>query len=396
MRFPRLCAGAASLALAATPLVSSTVPVQAASNETVKVTLFYDGDYVDTSEEGGGEAFNVRTMLEGFGITPTLVTDITADAFTTGLSGDPDVLIIPELEESEDLGADMSPEARAVVKDWVDAGGRLEVFGSSDPWPTVNAIFSTTITSGEGVELCADTNNSDSLAVPSATAPPVPTPGACTLAADGQATEFADGPVEVTYSDDTSDYADPSTFPAGTKTIYLDPGQNRPGVAVVPQGAGSIVFFAYDWYGTQLDDLSDDFDPRWFDILQQSLSVKASIDDVTVAEGADAVFTITLDEAPSQSVVIQYTTTDGSAVAGTDYTATTGSVTFAPGQTIATVTVPTLVRAGAQGDRTFTVELEAPYWGLVADGQGVGTITDAAPPTTAPVQAITVTPSFTG
>src|SRR5205085_2254188 len=55
-----------------------------------------------------------------------------------------------------------------------------------------------------------------------------------------------------------------------------------------------------------------------------------------------ATITVSLDEASAQAVTVGYQASDGSAVAGTDYAATSGTLTFAPGQTSATFVVPLL------------------------------------------------------
>jgi chitinase len=65
--------------------------------------------------------------------------------------------------------------------------------------------------------------------------------------------------------------------------------------------------------------------------------------------------------APSNIVVtVNYVTHDKTAVAGTDYTATSGTLTFGPGQTVQNITVPILDRSGAAPTRNFTVKLSSP------------------------------------
>jgi hypothetical protein len=61
-----------------------------------------------------------------------------------------------------------------------------------------------------------------------------------------------------------------------------------------------------------------------------------------VLEGQRAVFPVLLTPASTQTVTVGYDTVDGTARSGTDYTATSGTLTFAPGQTVATVSVPLL------------------------------------------------------
>ena len=62
-----------------------------------------------------------------------------------------------------------------------------------------------------------------------------------------------------------------------------------------------------------------------------------AINDVTLTEGdsgtTNAVFTVSLSAASTQTVTVQVSTSDGTATTGSDYTASTQTVTFAPGQT---------------------------------------------------------------
>jgi hypothetical protein len=93
--------------------------------------------------------------------------------------------------------------------------------------------------------------------------------------------------------------------------------------------------------------------------------------------GAAIVFTVSLDFAASATVTVDYATADGTAVAGTDYTATSGTLTFQPGQTSMTVSVPILVDKSAAGETTFSLDLSSPSSNAVIDGgQGTGTISN--------------------
>jgi hypothetical protein len=70
-----------------------------------------------------------------------------------------------------------------------------------------------------------------------------------------------------------------------------------------------------------------------------------SINDVTVTEGegggtTNAVFSVTLSAASTQTVTVNYATRNNSATAPADYTATSGTLTFAPGERSKTFTVP--------------------------------------------------------
>ena len=108
-----------------------------------------------------------------------------------------------------------------------------------------------------------------------------------------------------------------------------------------------------------------------------------TINDVTVTEGNSgetiASFLVTLSPAPIRSVTVNYATADGTALAGSDYQAATGMLTFAPGQASQTITV--LVNGDWLGEpsEAFFVNLSSPSGAVTADGQGVATIIDDEP-----------------
>ncbi|HEY0171893.1 MAG TPA: DUF4394 domain-containing protein [Pyrinomonadaceae bacterium] len=111
-----------------------------------------------------------------------------------------------------------------------------------------------------------------------------------------------------------------------------------------------------------------------------------SVADVTVSEGdtgALAIFTVTLSPARNVTVTAQYITSNGTASAGSDYEAVSGTLTFAAGQTSRTITVPVVGDDAPEPDETFFVNLSNATNAAVADGQGQGTITDDDAPTAA-------------
>ena len=115
---------------------------------------------------------------------------------------------------------------------------------------------------------------------------------------------------------------------------------------------------------------------------------KIFIDDVTVLEGnngtRNATFTVSLSNPSSQAVTVRYATANGTATAGEDYTGTNTprTLTFAPGQTSRTITVPVRGDVQVEGNETFFVNLFQPSSNaILADNQGQGTIRtdDVAP-----------------
>ena len=90
--------------------------------------------------------------------------------------------------------------------------------------------------------------------------------------------------------------------------------------------------------------------------------------------GTTLTFTLSLAAAYDQEVTVGYATADGTATAGVDYVATSGTLTFAPWETTKTITVQVLGN-DAGIDERFYVNLSAASGNAqVIDGQGVGTI----------------------
>ncbi len=103
-----------------------------------------------------------------------------------------------------------------------------------------------------------------------------------------------------------------------------------------------------------------------------------SVGDVTLAEGnagtTTATFTVALSAASTQTVTVSYATADGTATAGSDYAAVSGSLSFAPGTTTKTVAVSVNGETAAEGDETFFLNLASPTGAALGDSQGRATI----------------------
>ena len=81
--------------------------------------------------------------------------------------------------------------------------------------------------------------------------------------------------------------------------------------------------------------------------------------DAAVREGPQAQlqFDVSLDRAAAVTVTVDYATSDDTATAGADYTATSGTLSFAAGETAKTVLVPVLDDAHDEGTETLTLTL---------------------------------------
>ncbi len=86
-------------------------------------------------------------------------------------------------------------------------------------------------------------------------------------------------------------------------------------------------------------------------------------------------FTVSLSAVSAEPVTVAYATADGTAVAGTDYTATTGTLTFPVGTTTLTVAVPITGESSTVTSKTLTLNLTGATNTSNATTSGTGTIT---------------------
>jgi VCBS repeat-containing protein len=218
-----------------------------------------------------------------------------------------------------------------------------------DSAPTISSVSSPTVTEGSDLVYAVSLSNASS----SATTFAYTLGGGSAGAADYGTPTFSNG---VTLS------AGILTVPAGVTnfsiTLPTTPDTLDEINETVPVSVGGV-----SGTGTITD---DDATPS------------LSIGDVTVNEAAGtATFTVTLSAASGQTVTVGYNSSNGTATAGSDYAALVpGTLTFAPGATSQTVTVNIGEDTVFEGDETFNVTLSAPVNATIADGTGVGTITD--------------------
>jgi len=186
------------------------------------------------------------------------------------------------------------------------------------------------------------------------------------------------GPVTVNYStvDGTasspSDYVAASgslTFAAGetTKTITISVKGDRLGEPnetffINLTAASNATILDGQGVGTIVDDES-----------------RVSINDVVRAEGDSGtitfVFTVSLSTPYDASVTVRFATSDGTAkTSDNDYFASSGSLTFAPGQTQKTVTIKVRGDRRKESNETFFVNLSEAKNSLILKSRGIGTI----------------------
>ena len=108
-----------------------------------------------------------------------------------------------------------------------------------------------------------------------------------------------------------------------------------------------------------------------------------SIADGALTEGSGdgtMTFAVVLAPASGRTVTVDYETTDGTAAAGSDYTAASGTLTIRAGDTAASIAVPVIDDAAGEQPETFMVTLRAPAGASLAVAAATGTISDDADP----------------
>lgn len=130
-------------------------------------------------------------------------------------------------------------------------------------------------------------------------------------------------------------------------------------------------------------------------ITDDDASPSISINDCTATEAdstsVPCTLTATLSASSGFTVTVAYATANGTAVSGADYTAASGTLTFAPGTTTQTFSVNVLGDLLDEDNEIFYANLSSPSNATVADGQGMGTIVDNDPEPTITISDASVT-----
>ncbi len=111
-----------------------------------------------------------------------------------------------------------------------------------------------------------------------------------------------------------------------------------------------------------------------------------SIGNSSRAEGAsgtsgNSTFNVTLSNSSYQAITVSFATADGSATAGSDYVATSGTVTFNPGETTKSISVEVSGDNIDEVIETYLVNLTNPTNATITTAQGTGSIFDDDGPT---------------
>ena len=112
--------------------------------------------------------------------------------------------------------------------------------------------------------------------------------------------------------------------------------------------------------------------------IVRSVLPSLSVADATASEGGTLTFRVTLAPAASAPVTVAWATTDGTAAAGSDYTAASATLAFAAGETEKTVEVAVTADSESEAAETLTLTLSNPSGATLGDADATGTVTDAS------------------
>ena len=125
-------------------------------------------------------------------------------------------------------------------------------------------------------------------------------------------------------------------------------------------------------------------------VLNDDVFPLLSIPDASALEGDPIEFVATLSNAHDQAISVDWSVTDGTAVAGSDYSDQSGTLSFAVGETEKTISITISEDAVPELDETFTLTLANPVQVTLPAGAITGTIAndDGVP-------IVTITPRAT-
>ncbi|HEX5801306.1 MAG TPA: Calx-beta domain-containing protein [Gaiellaceae bacterium] len=195
-------------------------------------------------------------------------------------------------------------------------------------------------------------------------------------------------PVSVTALTQDGTAVAPSDYQQKSQPFTFAPGETSKTFVVVvnddllDEPGETVVVVLLNGAGAEIDraegTISDDDNTSLLSVSD------ASVDEPSSGT-ATLTFAVTLAPASARTVSVGWATGDGTAAAGSDYTAASGSLTFAPGgPTTQSVTVQVLGDTLNEENETVRLTLAGAAGAAVADAEGLGTIVDKnAPPTLA-------------
>ncbi len=151
-------------------------------------------------------------------------------------------------------------------------------------------------------------------------------------------------------------------------------------ITVDPDGQGAVTIVLPETTDCRAADAICTSDERPLSHSLSSVAAGAvsipavSVSGAGASEGDAVAFTVSLSAASSQQVTVEYATSGGTATGGIDFTAQSGTLTFAANETSKTVSITTTEDSMDEDDETFTLTLSSPANATLGDAEATGTI----------------------
>jgi hypothetical protein len=203
---------------------------------------------------------------------------------------------------------------------------------------------------------------------------------------------------------------DPATRTTDPVARKIFRAMQKYGLIVADNGSDMYISGTFDvrWDNGALNPAFSALTANDFEVIQRGWKPAAapptvSIDDASITEGHSGTktlaFTVRLSTTASSAVTVSVATSNGTAMAGTDYVTAIGSLAFSPGQTNRTFSVVVNGDRTPESDESFLVTLSNPANATLADAQATGRILNDDARTggpSRPGRASVATPPATG
>jgi large repetitive protein len=184
-------------------------------------------------------------------------------------------------------------------------------------------------------------------------------------------------PVTVSYTTGDDTAVAGSDYVAASGTLTIPAGQSSGTIPVLVNGDGLSEFDERFYVNLSSPTIGTIVDSQGFGHIYDD-EAHIYISGASVAEGNAGTtafnFTVTLTSTSDLSVTVDFATADLLGTAGSDYEANSGTLTFAPGETIQIVTVQVNGDISVEADEDFVVNLSNPTNARFDNIQGWGTI----------------------
>jgi hypothetical protein len=184
--------------------------------------------------------------------------------------------------------------------------------------------------------------------------------------------------VTVNYATANNSASAGSDYTASNGTVTFSPGTTSQTISV--DILGELITESNESFFINLSNANNATisDNQALVTIQNDDQTTLSIGDVTIVEGnsgtKQALVTVSLSQPSSNTVTVNYATANNSASAGSDYTASNGTVTFSPGTTSQTISVDILGELITESNESFFINLSNANNATISDNQALVTI----------------------